>query len=68
MSDEQERPPRTVHRSSTQLLSVIVLVLGIGMLVSTIVRAGVGLTYGIVLGILFILAGAGRLWASRRGV
>jgi hypothetical protein len=66
MSDE--KPERTVHRASTQLLSTLVIVLGVAMLVTTVVRAGFGLTYGVILGILFILAGAGRLWASRRGV
>ena len=62
-----EPPARDVRRSTTQLLSVVVLLLGVAMLVTTVVRAGFGLTYGVVFGVLFVLAGAGRLWAARRG-
>ena len=63
-----ERPTGGAHRASTRLMSTLVILLGVAMLVTTLVRSGVGLTYGIVLGVLFIAAGAGRLWASRRGV
>jgi hypothetical protein len=57
-----------MHRASTQLMSLIIIALGVGILVSTLIRSGVALNYGVVLGPLFILAGAGRLWASRKGV
>lgn len=66
MSDE--RPQRSLHRSSTRFMSVIVLCLGVAILVSTVVRSGVGLTYGVVFGALFVAAGAGRLWVSRKGL
>ena len=39
------------------------VLLGIAMIVITVVRAGFGV--GIVLGLLFMAAGAGRLWMLR---
>lgn len=47
------------------LLSVVMVVLGIAILVSTIARGGGPLALGVLLGALFMAAGAGRLWASR---
>lgn len=48
----------------TRALSVLMIVLGIGILVRTF-AAGVGGGLGIVLGALLILAGALRLYLSR---
>jgi ABC-type transport system involved in multi-copper enzyme maturation permease subunit len=56
-----------MHRGSTLVLSSLILLVGIAILVSTIARDGLGFTYGIVLGVLFVLAGALRLWAWRKG-
>ena len=60
--------PHEVRRASTPFFSVVLLILGIAILVRTIIAGGAGLTYGIVLGVLFIAAGAGRLWVSRKGL
>jgi hypothetical protein len=43
------------------------LVVGVAMLVSTIARGGGPLALGVLLGILFVLAGAGRLYVGSRG-
>lgn len=56
-----------MHSASTQVMSVIIMLLGVAILVSTLVRTGIAFNYGVVLGPLFIAAGAGRLWASRKG-
>jgi hypothetical protein len=58
--------PRDIHRGATQLLSTLMLVIGLAMIVSTLARGGGVLAIGIVMGVLFVLAGAGRLYVSRR--
>jgi hypothetical protein len=57
--------PRDVHRHTTRLFSIIMIVLGIAMIVSTITGGGGPLSLGILLGLLFAAAGAGRLYISR---
>lgn len=61
-------PQRSLHSSSTRVMSVIVMLLGLAILISTVIRSGIGLTYGVVFGVLFVAAGAGRLWVSRKGL
>jgi hypothetical protein len=50
----------------TAVLSALMVVLGLAMIVQTIAGGGGPLAVGIVLGLLFVAAGAGRLWAERR--
>ena len=50
----------------TMLLSSVMLVLGVAIIVRTIAGGGGPLAVGILLGVLFVAAGAGRLWAERR--
>jgi hypothetical protein len=52
--------------ATTTALSVIILLLGVAMIVVTLARGGGPLAIGLLLGVLFILAGGGRLWAQRR--
>ena len=59
--------PREVHRNATRVMSVVMVALGIAMIVTTISHGGGGLAIGLLLGTLFILAGAGRLYVGRRG-
>ena len=54
-----------MHRTFTRATSVFMVLLGIAMLVSTIARGGGPLALGILLGLLFVAAGAGRLYVSR---
>jgi hypothetical protein len=55
------------YLASTRLLSGALLVLGLAMIVSALVRGGGALAVGVVLGALFALVGAGRLWLARGG-
>ena len=56
-----------MHRGATRLTSVVLVVLGLVMIVSTLVRGGGPLAVGLVLGVLFAGLGAGRLLLSRHG-
>ena len=58
--------PHEARRATTAFFSVALIILGVAILVRTLIAGGAGLTYGVVLGILFIAAGAGRLWVARR--
>jgi xanthine/uracil permease len=55
------------YLASTRLLSAALLVLGVAMVVSALARGGGALALGVVLGALFALVGAARLWLGRRG-
>jgi hypothetical protein len=57
--------PREVHRGATRLLSAAMALIGLAILVSTLARGGGPLTVGVLLGLLFVAAGAGRLYLSR---
>ncbi len=51
--------------NATHVLSALILLCGVAMIVSAVARGGGPLAAGVVLGVLFVLAGAGRLWAER---
>ena len=50
----------------TVLMSAAMLVLGVAMIVITLSRGGGPLAIGLLFGVLFILAGGGRLWMTLR--
>jgi len=52
-----------MYRQVTQLTALLMVGLGITMLAVTLWHGG---GVGLVLGVLFVLAGAGRLWLLRR--
>jgi multisubunit Na+/H+ antiporter MnhB subunit len=54
------------RRSYTRVMSVILIVLGIVLVIRTISAGGGAAAAGVVLGILFVLAGAGRLYLQYR--
>ncbi len=58
--------PRELHRGATRVLSVAMVLIGLTMLVLTLARGGGPISYGVLLGVLFVAAGAGRLWIARR--
>jgi hypothetical protein len=60
------RAPRDLHRTSTQVLSATMLLLGAAMIVLTLASGGGLLARGMLLGLLFVAAGAGRLWVARQ--
>jgi hypothetical protein len=51
---------------ATVVLSSVMVLLGLAIIVRTIAAGGGPLATGLVLGLLFVAAGAGRLWAERR--
>jgi hypothetical protein len=57
---------RDAHRQMTTVMSGLLILLGVAILVRTISEGGGPLATGILLGVLFIAAGAGRLWMARR--
>jgi hypothetical protein len=57
--------PRQLHRASTRVLSTLMVLVGLGLVVSTLVRGGGPLAVGLVVGVLFVGVGAGRLWLDR---
>jgi hypothetical protein len=50
----------------TSLMSVLTVGLGIAMIAVTLANGGGPLAFGVIIGVLFMLAGGGRLWAQRR--
>jgi hypothetical protein len=51
---------------ATRILSGLMVLVGLAMIVSAVARGGGPLAYGVILGILFVAVGAGRLWTERR--
>ena len=58
---------RQLHSSSTRILSIAMIVIGAALVVRTLVAGGGALATGLVLGILFMLAGGARLYLQLRG-
>ncbi len=48
------------------LLPTLMVLIGLALIVRTLVEGGSGVAIGVILGVLFVAAGAGRLWAERR--
>ncbi len=46
-------------------MSVAMIVIGVAMIVSTLARGGGALALGLILGLLFVGAGAGRIYVAR---
>ena len=55
-----------MHAKATRLLSSLLVLLGLAMIVSTLARGGGPSAIGILLGALFVAAGAGRMYVQRR--
>ena len=53
-------------RSATALLSLLMIVIGVAIVVRTVAAGGGPAAFGILAGLLFVAAGAGRLYAERR--
>ena len=58
---------RQMYSSSTRVLSVAMILIGVALIVRTLVAGGGAIATGIVLGVLFVLAGAARLYLQLRG-
>jgi hypothetical protein len=59
---------RDIHRCVTMLLSAVMAVLGIVILIRTIAAGGGPVSLGVLFGVLFIAAGAGRFYVTWRRV
>ncbi|HEX5781153.1 MAG TPA: hypothetical protein VFX80_04500 [Solirubrobacteraceae bacterium] len=51
---------------ATQVLSLLMVVIGVAMIVRTLAGGGGPVALGLLLGLLFVGAGSGRLWAERQ--
>jgi hypothetical protein len=60
------RARRDLHRTSTVVLSSVLLAVGVAMIVVALAAGGGPLAKGVLLGTLFAVAGAGRLWIARQ--
>lgn len=58
--------PDEVYRAVTRLFAVVVLGFGAAILVVTLVNGGGPLSTGVLLGLVFIGLGLGRLYLARR--
>lgn len=56
--------PRDFHRRGTMVLSCALSLIGVAMIARTIDEGGDVIAVGVLLGILFVLAGLGRLWVT----
>jgi hypothetical protein len=59
--------PQRIRQSSTVVFSVLMFVIGIALLARTIAAGGGVATTGVLLGVLFVAAGVGRLFVQSRG-
>jgi hypothetical protein len=55
------------YLASTRVLNGLLVVVGLALVVATLARGGGALAVGMVVGVLFALLGAGRLWLARPG-
>jgi len=57
---------RRFQRTTTRVLSLCMVAVGIAIVARTVAAGGGALARGIVIGVLFVAAGAGRLWLAAR--
>ncbi|HEY4280012.1 MAG TPA: hypothetical protein VGM91_17440 [Conexibacter sp.] len=55
---------RELHRSSTQFMSALMVVIGVVLVVQTIAAGGGAASVRLILGVLFVLAGGGRFYLT----
>ncbi len=61
-------PPERIYRGSVRAFSIAFLAIGALILVRTLAAGGGPASFGVLIGVLFLAIGAGRLWiSSRRG-
>jgi multisubunit Na+/H+ antiporter MnhB subunit len=58
---------KRAYVTSSRILSGIIMLLGITMIILALANGGGALAFGVVLGTLLALLGAGRLWLARGG-
>lgn len=55
-----------MHGAATNVLSVVLVVLGVALVVRTLTAGGGPVAIGVLLGVMFVAVGVGRLWIARR--
>jgi hypothetical protein len=55
------------YLASTRVLNAVLVIVGLALIVAALARGGGALAVGVVVGVLFALLGAGRLWLARPG-
>ena len=55
-----------MHAHATRVLSSLLVVIGIALVVRALAAGGGLAAIGVLLGVLFVAAGAGRLWVARK--
>jgi hypothetical protein len=58
--------PERIYRGSIRTLSLVFIVLGLVILVSTLANGGGPLSIGVLMGLAFAAVGGGRLWVASR--
>jgi hypothetical protein len=56
----------SMHRASTLVLSAIMVMIGVALIVVTLLKGGGPFARGVIFGVLFTLAGGGRLYFTAR--
>lgn len=56
---------QSAYLTTQRLLGGLLCVVGLGMVVTTLVRGGGPFALGVVVGLSFALLGAGRVWLAR---
>ncbi len=57
---------RDLHRQTSNVLSLVLIVLGVAIVVRTLTEGTDGFALGLLLGPLFVAAGIGRIYINRR--
>ncbi len=57
--------PERIYQGSIRAFSLVFIALGVGILIATLANGGGPLSTGVLLGVLFVAVGIGRLWISR---
>jgi hypothetical protein len=58
--------PGGIHRSSTRVFSLVMIVIGVALIVRTLTLGGGPTATGILLGAAFLVVGVGRLYIQSR--
>ena len=61
-----DQQPRTLRHTYTRTMSVLMIAVGVALVVRTLAAGGGPITLGMLLGVLFVAAGVGRLYLQLR--
>jgi hypothetical protein len=59
--------PSQIRQSYTRVMSILMVLVGLAILVRTLAAGGGPVATGVLLGVLFVAAGVGRLYLQLRG-